>query len=336
VRGHDHGSEPSPRQPGTGTRAQRRALYVALALNGVFLVAEVVGGVVFGSLALLADAGHMLTDVGAIALSIFAFHLAERPASQAHSYGLQRAELLAALANGVSLLVISGWVVFEAIRRFGDPPEVAGVGLLAVAAGGLVVNLASAAVLGRTREGNVNVRGAFLHLLSDALGSVAAVVAGVAVILSAPGWVDPLASLVIVALIAVSGIGLLREVTHVLMEGTPPGLEPEAIASALHDESAVDRVHHVHVWRLSSESVALSGHVVAEGVDQLHDAQLLADRLKTVLSERFGVDHATLELECHDCRTRQLVRPGEVAPETTAGGDRDTTDTAQDTTSEKI
>jgi cobalt-zinc-cadmium efflux system protein len=333
---HRHLPGPSyPDLPGTGTPVQRRALRIALVLNAVFLVAEVAGGIVFSSLALLADAAHMLTDVGALSLALVAFRLAERPASARHSYGLQRAELLAALANGLALLAISAWVTVEAIRRLADPPPVAGGGLLVVAAGGLAVNAVSAWLVARSQapggrrgvqtprssggrrgvqtphssrdHANLNVHGAFLHLATDAAGSVAAMVAGAAMLLAGAAWVDPVASLVIVALVAASGWRLLRDVTHILLEGTPRHLDPGDVAAALHAEPAVERVHHLHVWRLSSGSVALSAHVVTPSVATLHEAQLVGDRLKTLLAERFGIDHATIELECHDCRGQRFV-----------------------------
>ncbi len=302
-------------RPGAGTPAQRRALRIALALNGGFLIAEFVGGLAFSSLALLADAGHMLADVGALALALVAFRLADRPASVAHSYGLQRAELLAALTNVVALALISAWVAVEAVERIGSPAEVEGVGLLVVAVIGLGVNAGSAALLARTSGDNLNVRAALLHLGADALGSVAAIVAGIAVLAFGADWVDPAMSLLIVVLIVGSSWGLLRDVVHVLLEGTPRGFDPGTIAAAMHTEPAVDHVHHLHVWRLSSGSVALSGHVVAERVHTLHDAQLLGDRLKRVLERRFGIDHATLELECHDCREQQIVAFGNVDPQ---------------------
>jgi cobalt-zinc-cadmium efflux system protein len=308
--GHPHGGQDSG-LPASGTQAQRRALRVALALNSGFLIAQVAGGIVFSSLALLADAAHMLTDIGALTLALVAFGLAARPASPRHSYGLQRAELLAALANGLALLAVSVWLVVEAVDRIGQPHAVAGGGLLAVASAGLLVNAGSAWLVARSRtssvDPNLNLRAALLHLVADALGSVAAVVAGLAVVLFDATWMDPAASLAIVVLVAVSGWRLLRDVVHVLLEGTPSHLDPVVIAAALHDEPVVERVHHLHVWRLSSGSVALSAHLVTPKVANLHEAQLVGDRLKALLRDRFGIDHATLELECHDCRGQHLV-----------------------------
>ena len=309
--GGPHGRHHDP--PGTGTVQQRRALRVAIGLNGAFLLAEVAGGIAFGSLALLADAGHMVSDVAALVLALWAFRLAARPASQRHSYGWQRAELLAAFANAVALVVVAVWIAVEAVGRLGNPPEVAGTGLLVVATLGLAVNGVSAWLLGRSRGHNLNVRAAMAHLLADALGSVAAIVAGLAVVLFDAAWVDPAASLVIAVLVVASVWTLLRDVVHVLLEATPRDLDPEQVAATLHEAPEVDRVHHLHVWRLSSGSVALSAHVVAGGVDTLHDAQLLGDRIKDLLATRHGIDHATLELECHDCRGQRLVPPADLS-----------------------
>ncbi len=300
-----HAEHPASPAGGDAPR-QRRALVFALVVNLAFLGVEVVAGLAFGSLALLADAGHLLSDVAALALALVALHLATRPATGRHSYGLQRAELLAALVNGTTLLAVAGWVAVEAVRRLGDPPPVQGAGLLAVAVTGLVVNVVAALVLRRSAGDNLNVRAALLHLLADALGSVGAIVAGVAVLFGA-AWADPAVSLLIAVLIVASTWSLVREVVHVLLEGTPSGVDPRTVAAALHEADAVDRVHHLHVWRLSSGSVALSAHVVATHVTTLHDAQLLADRLKDLLAARFGIDHATLELECHDCRGSTFV-----------------------------
>jgi cobalt-zinc-cadmium efflux system protein len=301
-----------PHPPGSGTPGQRRALRTALALNAGFMVVEIVGGLAFGSLALLADAGHMLADVAALGLSLLAFHLAARPISASHSYGFQRAEILAALANATALLVIAGLVAVEAVRRIGSPPQVEGGGLLAVATVGLGVNILAAWLLSRERRDSPNMRSAMLHLLADAAGSVGAIVAGVAVVTAGATWVDPLVSLLIAVLIVGSVWTLLRDVLHVLLEGTPRDLDPAQVAAALHEAPDVDRVHHLHVWRLSSGSVALSAHIVAEHVESLHAAQLLADQLKAMLADRFGIDHATLELECHDCRGLQLISPAEL------------------------
>jgi cobalt-zinc-cadmium efflux system protein len=291
---HDHG-------------APRRVLWIALVANGGFLVVEVVGGIAFSSLALLADAAHMATDVGGLAIALIAQSLAVREESARHTYGLQRAEVLGAMANGILLVATSGWIVFEAVRRFGDDVEVVGGGLLVVAALGLAVNLASAALLARHRDHSLNLRGAFLHMVADAAGSVAAIVAGVAVVAWDADWVDPAASIAIAALVLWSSWGLLAETVQVLLEGTPPGLDPEAITEAVVADPGIDDLHHLHVWSLASNTPALSAHLVVEGDISMHEAEERGNRVRKLLEDRFGIAHATLELECHPCEPDSLV-----------------------------
>lgn len=280
---------------------QRRTLAVALALNGAFLVAEVVGGLAFNSVALLADAGHMLSDVVGLSVAFLAHRLVDRPSSEQHSYGLQRAEVLGALANGLLLGAVAAWILVEGVRRLAEPPEVAGGGLVAVASLGLLVNLVSAVLLARAKGRSLNMRGAFLHMLSDAGGSLAAIAAGAAVVLAGAVWADPAASLAIAVLVLTAGWRLLRDTVHVLLEGTPQSLEPAEVEGALCAEPAVESVHHLHLWTIASDTPALSAHVVLRGSGSLHQAQAAGKHLKALLDERFGIAHATLELECHDC-----------------------------------
>ena len=301
---HDHDALASP-----GADAQRRALRIALGLNGVFLVAEVVGGIVFNSLALLADAAHMATDVAGLAIALLAQRLLDQPASARHTFGLQRAEVLGALANGLLLLATAGYVTYEGVRRLAEPPQVEGTGLLIVASLGLAANLVSAWLLARARGRSLNMRGAYLHMLADAAGSVGAIAAGVAVVVFAADWVDPLASLGIAALVVWSSYGLLRDTVHVLLEGTPRGLDAEAVEQALRSAGGVESVHHVHLWSLASDVPAASAHVVLAGEVSLHAAQQRAEELKTLLDERFGIAHATLELECHVCEPAEPAGP---------------------------
>lgn len=282
-------------------RRQRRALTVALVANGAYLVVEFVGGVVFGSLALLADAAHMLSDVAALGIALTAQRLLDRPATGRHSFGLQRAEVLGAQANGLILLAASLWIVVEAVDRLGRPHQVAGAGLLVVATVGLLVNAGTAAYLHRVRGESLNVRGALVHLVADGLGSLGAVTAGVAVLVWGADWTDAVASLLIAALVVWSAWRLLWETTHVLLEGTPRGIDVEEVTWALASHPDVEAVHHLHVWSLASDVPSLSAHVVITHDPGLHEAQLLGDELKTLLEERFGITHATLELECHVC-----------------------------------
>jgi cobalt-zinc-cadmium efflux system protein len=291
-------------------RAQRRALWIALVVNAAYMVVEVAGGLLFNSLALLADAGHMLSDVVGLGIALASQSLMTRPASARHTYGLQRAEVLGALANGAALIAVVGLIFFEAARRLVRPELVAGEGLLGVAALGLFINVASALLIARHQGASLNMRAAFLHMASDAAGSVAVMVAGAAALLWGSTWVDPLASLLIGALILLSTWGLLRDTVHVLMEGAPRGMRAEDVERAIEAYADVQSVHHVHLWNLASDVPALSAHVVLRDEQSLHDAQARNDRIKTMLAERFGIDHATLELECHPCEPIPEVAMG--------------------------
>jgi cobalt-zinc-cadmium efflux system protein len=281
--------------------AQRRVLWYALVANAAFLLVELVGGAVFRSLALLADAAHMASDVAALGIALVGQRLIDRPATARHTYGLQRAEVLAAQANGLLLVAAAGWIVFEAVGRIGEPSDVVGGGLLVVAILGLAINLASARALARERGHSVNMHGAFLHMALDAAGSVGAIVAGVAVLVWGADWVDPAISIAIAALVLWSAWGLLRSTASVLLEATPQGMRSGEVEAALSGDAAVEAVHHLHLWNLASDVPALSAHVVLRGELTLHQAQAEGTRLREVLAHRFGITHATLELECHPC-----------------------------------
>ncbi|MGH2787704.1 MAG: cation diffusion facilitator family transporter [Actinomycetota bacterium] len=292
---HDHSPRPVTRS------MQTRALWVALSINSVLLVAEVIGAIMFGSLALFADAAHLLSDVFGLAIALGAHRLMARPASARHSYGMQRAEVLGALANGVMLAVIVVWISYESIRRILDPPTVDGPGLLVVGVIGLAINAGSAVLLHRASGDSLNMRGAFVHMVSDALGSLATVVAAVAIVVWSAHWADPVASLVIATVIVWATWGLLREAIHVLLEATPRGLDPAEVGRALDSAPGVESVHHLHLWNLASDVRALSAHIVLRGPLNLHEAQNRSSALKAMLQDRFRIEHATLELECHDC-----------------------------------
>jgi cobalt-zinc-cadmium efflux system protein len=300
---HDHDHHAHHHVPGG---ARTRALRLTLLANAGFLVVEVVAGVATGSLALLADAAHMASDVVALVIALVAQQLLGRPATDRHTYGLQRAEVLGAQANGIGLVVVAAWIVVTAVPRLGDPSEVHGGGLLVVAALGLVVNLVSVVVLRRAAGDSLNMRGAVLHMGLDAVGSVGAMVAGVAA-LAGSDRVDPAVSILVAALVLWSAWGLLRATAHVLLEGTPRGVDPDVVADALLGATGVAAVHHLHVWSLASDVPALSAHVVLEGEQTLHDAQAAGGRLKELLEHRFGITHATLELECHPCDDPQAL-----------------------------
>jgi cobalt-zinc-cadmium efflux system protein len=298
---HQH-APPRPGTPGAGTEAERRrALWWSLGANGGFLVVEVVAGFAFASLALLADAAHMATDASGLAIALAAQTLAARPASARHTYGLARAEVLGALVNGVVLVASAGWIFYEAVQRLGTPEPVDGGGVVVVATLGLGVNVASALALRRVAGRSLNLRGAYLHMALDAAGSVGAIAAGLAVLLAGADWVDPFVSILVGLLVLWSTWSLLRDTVQVLLEGTPRGISVATVQEAITAQAGVREVHHVHVWDLASETPALSAHVVLDGEPSLHDAQLRGDGLKAMLARRFGIAHATLELECHDC-----------------------------------
>ena len=214
---------------------------------------------------------------------------------------MQRAEVLGAQANGLILVVAAVWIIFEAVRRIGQPADVVGGGVLVVATLGLAVNLGSAVLLSRAQDRSLNMRGAFVHMALDAAGSVAAIVAGIAVVVWGANWVDPVMSILIALLVLWSAWGLLRDTANVLLEGTPRGMDATEIETALLADEQVEAVHHMHVWNLASDVPALSAHVVLRGEVSLHDAQTSGERLKAMLDDRFGIGHSTLDLECHPC-----------------------------------
>ena len=285
----------------TAGRARRRALGWALAANATFLVVEAAAGLLFGSLALLADAAHMLSDVAALTITLVAERLVDRPATTRHSYGLQRAEVLGAQANGLLLVGAAAYVFIEGVQRLREPAAIEGGGLLIVALAGLAVNLGSAWLIARSAGRSLGMRGALTHMLADAAGSAGAVLAGIAVLAFGAVWADAVVAMGIGLLVVWAAFRLLRDATHVLLEGTPRGLDVQTVESAVGQMTGVESVHHVHLWNLSSDVPAMSAHVVLAGPSTLHDAQARGDEIKGLLAGRFGIVHATLELECHDC-----------------------------------
>ena len=285
-----HPHDPSHRH---GTE---RRIAIVLALTLVYTVAEVAGGLVANSLALLADAGHMLTDDLALALALAAAWLSRRPPDRGRTYGYQRAEILAALANGVTLVVVCGFIGWEAVRRLAAPPEVASGWMAGVATGGLLVNLAGVWIL-RRRTAGLNARAVVLHMLGDLLGSVGALCAAGAIALFGWRWADPLASLAIGGIIAFSSVRLVLESVHVLMEGTPAHLDAEEIRRALLSLAGVSGVHDLHLWSLGGTAPILTAHLV---VDHSVRAQEVLRRATSSMAERFGIDHVTLQVESPD------------------------------------
>lgn len=298
---HFHGSH-------SDRKAQRRRMRWVLGITSAFLIVEIVGGILSNSLALLADAGHMFTDVGALGLSLVAMRLAQRPPNPNKTYGYGRLEILAALANGAALLFIAGIIVKEGWERLRDVPEVDGPILLGVAAAGLLVNLTGALLLHRHAGESLNVRGAYLHVLGDLLGSVGAIVAGIVVL--STGWmlVDPIVSFLIAALIMVGAWRLVREAIDVLLESAPGHIDVEEVVASLRDIDGLEELHDVHVWTLTSGFVAMSGHGV---IDDVSMHRTILDEINARLNQR-GINHVTFQLEPRPLH--QIRKDAERAP----------------------
>ncbi len=282
---HDHGARPD---------GDRRLLAGALALIAALMAGELAAGILAGSLALLADAGHLVSDVAALGLALAASSMASRPAQGRWTYGFRRLEILSAQANGLLLGLVGIWIVYAAIHRLVSPAEVRGGVVLVVALAGIVVNLAAAALLARASRESLNVRGAFLHVTTDLAAFAGTAVAGGLVL--ATGWdrFDPIAGLVVAFLMFWGAFGLVRESTRIFLEVSPPNIDPDAVGRAIVAEPGVDEVHDLHVWTLTSGFPVLSAHVlVAPG----SDCHALRRQLEAMLAERFGLDHTTLQVE---------------------------------------
>ena len=291
---HAHDHEPGHAR----VKGNERAVGIAAVLTGGFMLAEVAGGLLTGSLALLADAGHMLTDFAALGLSWFAFRLARRPADWSRTYGFDRFSILAAFVNGVALFVIAAWIAVEAVMRLREPVEVLAGPMLAVAVLGLVVNLASFWVLHRAGDENLNVRAATLHVLGDLLGSVAAIAASAVILWT--GWlpIDPILSVLVALLILRSAWRVVRESGLVLLEAAPPGFDTQVALAHLNAVPGVARVHHLHAWSITEERpMATLEADLSPGADP----ETARRALKEVLARDFGIEHATVEI----CRSPQ-------------------------------
>ena len=274
--------------------ADERRLAGALALIVAFMAAEVVAGILASSLALISDAGHMLTDAVAIALALAALRLAQRPPAGSFTYGLQRAEILSAQVNGITLLLLGALITYEGIRRVIDPHEVEGALVVVVALIGIVVNLVAARMLAGAERRSLNIEGAFLHIVTDLFAFVATAIAGALILIWGFDRADGIASLLIAALMFWAAYGLLRESGRVFMEAAPKGLDPKAIGEALLQEAGVVEVHDLHVWEVTTGMPAISAHMIVRQDADCHEARWRAARL---LAERFGVEHSTLQVE---------------------------------------
>jgi cobalt-zinc-cadmium efflux system protein len=293
--GHDHGHHHAHGALGGHTRdADRRTLFVVLAMAGTFMFVEFAGGILANSLALLADAAHMLTDVAAIALALLALRFASRPATASKTYGYYRMEILAALINGAVLMVLCFFIIREAWERFRSPVEVGGTVMLVVASMGFTVNLIMAYLLHRSAGESLNLRGAYLHVLGDLLASVGTISAAVVVLTT--GWMaaDPLISVIVAVLILISSYKLVRESVDVLLEAVPSHLDLGEIRQAIEDLPAVDMVHDLHVWTVTSGYFAMSGHAIVTDLGQSH---LVLRQIHDLMHDRFGIRHVTVQIE---------------------------------------
>lgn len=269
-------------------------LKLALVLTCVYMFAEAIGGWFANSLALLADAGHMLTDVAAMALTLAAIWFGSRPATPKKTFGYYRLEILAAFVNGIALVLISLWVIFEAYERWNAPPEIMGMQLTVIAVGGLVINLISAYLLHGDHEHDLNMRGAWLHVMGDALGSVTAIVAGALILAFGWVWADAVSSVLISLIIIVGAWNLIKESVNVLLEGTPAHINLKAVEETIRATANVEDVHDLHVWTITSGMEALSVHIIHR--EEVSQKQLL-QTIRARLHDEFGIDHLTIQME---------------------------------------
>jgi cobalt-zinc-cadmium efflux system protein len=293
TRGHSHGHSHAPQNFGL-------AFAAAAGLNIAFVIIQAIYGVLANSMALIADAGHNFGDVIGLLLAWAAYAIARRPATARYTYGYRSATILAALINAILLLVATGAIAWEAVRRFSAPGEVAGVTVMVVAAIGILINAGSALLLSSGRKGDLNIRGAFLHLMADAAVSAGVVITGMAILFTGWTWLDPLASLVISAVIVWSTWALLRESLTLSLGAVPPGIDPDEVRRYLVALPGVASVHHLHIWAISTSETALTCHLVTPGQ---HPGDDFLSEVTHALHNRFGIDHPTLQIEVGDAGT---------------------------------
>ena len=296
----DHDHDPGHSLVQKANEKNLRRVMIALVLTGAFMVVEIVGGIISGSLALLADAGHMLTDTMALALAAMAFHVSKRPPDGKLTFGYQRFQILAAFVNGLSLLAVVGWILFEAVDRFINPTEILAETMLVVAALGFLVNLISFAVLHTGDQENLNIRGAALHVAGDLLGSVAAIVAALVIIYT--GWmlIDPILSIAVAALILKSAWSLVKRSAHILLEGAPEWLDVTAMQErVVAGVPGVGEIHHVHIWGLTPQELMLTMHMsVTSDVESQSE---VVKNTKQFMKDEYGIGHSTIEVDVDGC-----------------------------------
>jgi cobalt-zinc-cadmium efflux system protein len=278
--------------------SNKKALLLAFVIITVFMIVEVIGGLMTNSLALLSDAGHMLSDAAALGLSFLAITFGAKRASASKTFGYKRFEILAAFINGITLIVISLYIFWEAYQRFVDPPEVISSGMLLISSIGLIVNIAAAFILMRGDKGeNLNVRSAFLHVIGDMLGSVGAIIAALLIMFFGWGLADPTASIIVAVLIIISGIRVTKDSFHILVEGVPGNLDTGKIREALLTMEEVCDVHDLHVWSITSDFPALSCHLVVESEEDHHE---LLKKANKILHDKFELHHTTIQIDIKD------------------------------------
>ena len=273
-----------------------RGLYIAVGINVLLTLAQAIGGIISGSLSLIADALHNLSDAASLGIALFARTIGRRPADETKSFGYQRAEVIAALINLTLLIVVSLYLIYEALWRVIEPQEITGWIIVLVAGIALIVDLITATITFKKSKDNMNMKAAFLHNLSDALASIGVILAGSLILLYQWYWVDTLLTFLIAGFVFWQGLLMMPKTIHLLMEGTPEDLSLDKIQSSMEELSDVDNVHHIHIWSLDEQRVALEAHVVVSA-NELKDVESIKDNLKLLLKEKFRITHSTLEFE---------------------------------------
>ncbi|MEV7419235.1 cation diffusion facilitator family transporter [Streptomyces sp. NPDC089919] len=306
--GHDHG--PGGHSHGVAADADRRWLTLALTLIGCFMAVEVVVAFLAGSLALLSDAAHMLTDAASIVLALIAMRLAARPARGGFTYGLKRAEILSAQANGLTLLLLAAWLAYEAVRRLLDPPDVEGGLVLVTALAGIAVNVAAAWCISKANRTSLNVEGAYQHILNDLFAFIGTAVAGLIVLTTGFVQADAIATLVVVVLMVKAGYGLVRDSGRIFLEAAPAHLDPDAVGDRLVAHAPVTEVHDLHIWTITSGEAALSAHILVEPEGDCHAVRR---ELELLLGKEYGIGHTTLQVDHVQEALLSVGRPGQGA-----------------------
>ncbi|QNO26960.1 cation transporter [Sphingopyxis sp. OPL5] len=294
--GHDHGEAGHAHNHGAGANA--RSLSIALGLTSIFLVAELVGAWLFNSLALLSDAAHMFTDAAALAIALAAIRIGQRPADKRRTYGYRRFEILAAAFNAVLLFLVAGFVLYEGVQRFFAPPEVQSLGMLLVASAGLLVNLFAMRILAGGKDDSLNVKGAYLEVWADMLGSVGVIGAALLIWGTGWNWVDPVVAIAIGLWVLPRTWILLRDTTHILLQGVPRGIDLDAVRAAMRAQPGVADVHDLHIWSVAGDDASLTAHVV---VSDGGDVDVVRVALAAMLEARFEIHHATIQPETAPC-----------------------------------